>query len=278
MGIEHLTGGEPPRQIGIEAGRMTVSLADALRICLPGSSFVPVGKLVIGLRCRKDDQEIHFLREAARITNSVFERVVQKDLRVGMTELELEKAFIREMACAGVTPAFIQIFTGERSCYQNISPSDRVIQKGDTVLLDFGVRCDSGYCSDITRAAVVGPPSSLQVEICDVVGEILARVLSEVRPGVRAADLDEFNEAQFRELGYENYYIHRVGHNVGIECSEPFTVFRTNTDDIIEPGMCLAIEPGIYKNGVGIRLEDNIIVTEDGYENLTDIPYRITTI
>ena len=157
-GLAQVVRERSPQAIGYEIGRMACSLRDDIAKRLTGGNFQPIDSIITELRCEKDQFELESLREAAQITNNVFRDLVQIDLRDGMTELELEKALIQRIAKAGAAPAFIQIFTGERSCYQNISPSDRVIRKGDTVLLDFGVRCSSGYCSDITRAAVIGPP------------------------------------------------------------------------------------------------------------------------
>lgn len=144
--------------------------------------------------------------------------------------------------------------------------------------MDYGVRCDNGYCSDITRAAVIGKPSRAQKEISKIVNEIITSTIEYIKPGRTAADIDRYAMSKFNELGYGANYIHRTGHNVGLEPSEPFPICAANETDVIKPNMCFAIEPGIYINGVGIRLEDNVITTETGVENLTTLPYDIIAI
>jgi len=270
--------GKEGTRIGIETDRMPASYKDELEKLFPKAEFVNISSDVTSLRYVKDESELAALREAARITNEVGEEVIHNYLRPGMTEYELERAFIKVMAEKGAAPAFVQIFSGERSCYQNIAPTGRIIKRGDTVLMDYGVRCESGYCSDITRAAVIGKPSKAQLEISKAVKEIILSTLEYIRPGRTAADIDKYVESKFKELGYGDYYIHRTGHNVGLEPSEPFAISRANETDVVQPNMCFAIEPGIYIDGVGIRLEDNIITTETGIENLTSLPYDIISV
>jgi len=264
--------------LGIETNRMPASYKDELEKLFPKAEFLNISSDVLSLRYVKDETELAALREAARITNEVGEEVIHNYLRSGMTEYELERAFIKVMAEKGAAPGFIQIFTGERSCYQNVAPTGRKIKRGDTVLMDYGVRCESGYCSDITRSAVIGKPSKAQIEISRAVKEILMSTLEYIKPGRIAADIDKCAESKFKELGYGDHYIHRTGHNVGLEGSEPFTIFRNNETDIVKPNMCFAIEPGIYIDGVGIRLEDNVITTATGIENLTTLPYDIISV
>ena len=259
-------------RLGIEAGRMPVLYQDNLKKLLPNANFLDVGMNISRLRYIKDEYELDEIRKACKITNIVFEEVVNEHLHHGITEYELERALLRTIAIHGAVSSHIQVFSGERSCYQNISPSDRIIKKGDTVLFNYGVRCESGYCSDISRVAVIGEPSKKQLEITEVVKEILLSTLAFIRPGKVVSDIDKHLESKFKELGYAEHYIHRAGHSIGLEPSEGFLIFRDETE-ILAPGNCLAIEPGIYIDGIGVRLEDDIIVTDDGFEQLTDLPY-----
>jgi len=263
---------------GVEKNRISSSYLDSLREHFSTVEIKPIDDEVTNLRSIKDEDEISELKKAGTITNQVAEQVIHNYLSPGMTEFDLERVLIRTIAEHKAFPAFIQIFSGERSCYQNICPSNRKIEKGDTILLDFGVRVESGYCSDITRAAVIGKPDKAQLEISKVVKDILTSALESIEPGKSAADIDRFVESKFLKLGYENHYIHRTGHNVGLEPSEPFPICGANEKDIVQPNMCFAIEPGIYIDNVGIRLEDNVITTEKGIENLTSIQHTIISV
>jgi Xaa-Pro aminopeptidase len=264
--------------LGIERGKIPSSYVVSIEQFFPNAQIINIDDEVTRLRSIKDEAEVEELRKAGNITNAVADEVIHKHIIEGMTEFDLEKVLIKTIVEHGASPAFIQIFSGERSCYQNISPTNRKIKRGDTILLDFGVRVESGYCSDITRAAVLGKANKAQLEISKIVKEIVVRTLDHVQPGKTAADIDRFVESQFVNLGYKKNYIHRTGHNVGLEPSEPFPICAANEKDVVKPNMCFAIEPGIYIDGVGIRLEDNIVTTESGIENLTSIQYEIISI
>lgn len=268
MGDERLRLGVSYRHISAAA---LASLTDALG----GAEFGDIAPLMEKLRYRKDNEELEYLREAGRLTNAIAEEVIHRHMRLGMTERDVAAALTRCAVDRGVSLAFVQVFAGRRSCYGNLTPGDVKIGRGDTVLLDFGVKTPTGYCSDITRAVVLGKPSPAQEQISKAVGEILRRTLEHTRPGMKASEVDGFARAQFSDLGYADQYIARTGHNVGLEPSEPFVLSEENEHDVLEPGMCLAIEPGIYINGVGIRLEDNVIVGANAIENLTTLPYDI---
>jgi len=286
--LEVLGVGSEETKIGLEQGRISAHYENNIKKAIPTASYVSIDSAVMKLRYIKDAEEIAALKKAGRITNEVGEEVIHNHIEPGMTERDLARVFIQVMADKGASPALIQMFVGERSCYGNVTPTDKRIKQGDTILMDYGVRCDNGYCSDITRAAVIGKPSKAQKEYSKAVKDIITGTLEYIRPGRTAADIDRFAKSKFRELGFKgdkDIYgfgsdkdSHRLGHNVGLEPSEPFPICEANKMDVVEPNMCFAIEPGIYIDGVGIRLEDNIITTDTGVKNLTTLPYEIMVI
>ena len=288
IALEVLGVGTGKIKVGLERARISAHYANEVEKAIPTASYVSIDSAVMILRYIKDAEEITALKKAGRITNEVGEEVIHNHIKPGMTERDLARAFVQVMAEKGALPAFVQIFVAERSCYGGISPSDKKIKQGDTILMDYGVRCDNGYCSDITRAAVIGKPSKAQKEYSKAVKDIITDTLEYIRPGRTAVDIDRFAKSKFKELGFESdkdiYGFggdkdsHRLGHNVGLEPSEPFPICEANETDVVDPNMCFAIEPGIYIDGVGIRLEDNIITTDTGVDNLTTLPYEIMAI
>jgi Xaa-Pro aminopeptidase len=167
------------------------------------------------------------------------------------------------------------VASGPNGASPHHEPGDRVIGLGDAVVVDFGGRKD-GYASDTTRMFVVGEPPEGFVDAYDVLRRAQAAAVEHVRPGVTAASVDAVARAVIDDAGYGDRFIHRVGHGIGMDTHEhPYLV--GGNDLILEPGMAFSVEPGIYEPGSwGMRIEDIVVVTEDGVEplNRTDHAYR----
>ena len=148
-------------------------------------------------------------------------------------------------------------------------PVNRTLKEGEAVVVDMGCVID-GYCSDMTRTFFVGYNS--EKEIYDLVLKANLAAEAMIKPGVRFKDIDKAARQVIEEACYGQYFIHRLGHGIGMEVHEPFDVSATN-DMIVEEGMCFSIEPGIYiKDRIGIRIEDLVLVTSDGVEVLNKYP------
>ncbi|PLT31163.1 M24 family metallopeptidase [Peribacillus deserti] len=224
------------------------------------------------LRMVKDESELALIREAARLADFAVETGVN-EIAEGKTELDVLAAIEFELKKAGINEmAFsTMVLTGANGASPHGTPGKTKIQKGDLVLFDLGV-VYQGYCSDITRTVAFGDLTEKQIEIYETVRKAELAAVEACRPGVTCAELDLTARNIIRDLGYGDYFPHRLGHGLGISVHEYPSLTETN-DLVLKPGMVFTIEPGIYVPGVaGVRIEDDILVTENGFEVLTSFP------
>jgi len=241
---------------------------------LENIKYSPVDGLLYSLRIVKDTVEVEILKKAAEINNQVLLEAI-KNVREGISEKKL-MTYIRnyalEMGADEVPFALVQ--SGGNSALPHQEPTDRVFGKGDIVVLDIGVRYQ-GYYSDLTRTVVCGSPSREQVDIFNIVLNAQQNALDTIKEDVRAEDVDLAARKTIESSGYGEYFIHRTGHGIGLEVHEP-PFIKTGNKDFLKSGMVFTVEPGIYlPNQFGIRIEDNIIVTIEGYINLAKLPKSI---
>lgn len=190
-----------------------------------------------------------------------------------MTEIEtaLKKRGITHMSFDTT------VLTGPKAASPHGKTGQRKIERGDLVLMDLGVIYE-GYCSDITRTLAFGEPSEQAKEVYDIVKRAEQVALDAVRPGVTAAELDGIARKTIEDAGYGEYFTHRLGHGLGISVHE-FPSIHGGNNMPLEAGMVFTIEPGIYvADQVGVRIEDDLVVTENGYEVLTKYPKELTVI
>ena len=153
-------------------------------------------------------------------------------------------------------------------------PSEKKLEPGDFVTMDFGCRYH-GYCSDMTRTFFTGEPSEEERKVYELVRQAQAAAEALVKPGVRLCDIDAAARDLITEAGYGPYFNHRLGHFIGLEDHEAGDVSAVN-EKVVAPGMCFSIEPGIYLPGkFGVRIEDLVLVTEDGCEVLNHYPHEL---
>lgn len=253
---------------GFESEQLTVDQYDRLRRELPeGLTLVPTRGLIEELRMIKTPEEIELLRAVASIAARAFNRV-RPAVRPGMRERDvaflLEQTF-RELGADG--PSFETIVaSGERAALPHGRASDRVIERGDMVVVDFGARA-AGYNSDTTRTIVVGEPSADQQRVLDAVRSAQRESMGLMRPGVSASAVDQ----RAREVlaGEDDAFRHGLGHGIGLMVHE--RPYLSGTDQtVLQPGMIVTNEPGIYVAGWGgVRLEDMVLITTDGPEVIT---------
>jgi Xaa-Pro aminopeptidase len=233
------------------------------------TELVPVSGVVEKLRLIKTDAEIKILKEAADIADAAFKHILDF-IRPGKTELEVSNELEFFMRRAGATSSSFDtiVASGLRSALPHGVATDKVIEKGDFVTLDYGAYY-KGYVSDITRTIAVGEPDAKLKEIYEIVREAQARGMAGFKPGMTGREADSLTRDYIVEKGYGEYFGHSTGHGIGLEVHEgPAVSFRS--DIVLEPGMVVTCEPGIYIPGLGgVRIEDDTRITLDHNEALT---------
>lgn len=233
------------------------------------ATLEPVSGLIEKLRMVKSPEELEVLKAAAKIADDAFEHICSY-IKAGMTELEVSNELEFFMRSQGATSSSFDIIvaSGLRSALPHGVASDKKIEQGDLITLDFGALYN-GYVSDITRTVAVGEPSDKLKEIYQVVLDSQVLALEKIKPGMTGIEADAIARDYIKSKGYGEAFGHSTGHGIGLEVHEgPGLSFRSET--VLEPGMAVTVEPGIYLPGIGgVRIEDDILITETGNERLT---------
>ncbi len=221
------------------------------------------------VRMLKDADEIQSLQQAIDICDQAFEHITSF-IEPGITEkdigLELE-IFMRKAGAESIKSNHV-IASGERSSLPHGQATDRVIKKGDFIKMDIGARVN-GYYSDFTRTVVLGEPCEQQKEIHSIVREAQEKSLEAIGPGMTCSEMDRIGRSIIESYGYGENFGHSLGHSIGLALHEK-PVMRATDDTVLQPGMVITVEPGIYIKGFGgVRIEDLVVITEDGHTNLT---------
>jgi Xaa-Pro aminopeptidase len=273
------------RRVGFEAPHLSVGRFDWLRRSLaivPGAAsveWVPVDDAVEQARLRKDMHEIALLRNAARRLSGVAASVVNEVVRAGRTEIEIAADIDWRLRHAGFAkPAFDTIVAaGPNGALPHAVPTARALAAGDLVVLDFG-GVYGGYCVDLTRTVAIGRVAPEQRRLFDAVTQAhAAAVTAAGAPGATTGDVDDAARGTLRTHGLDTYFGHGTGHGLGLEVHEAPRLTKRSADypgeTRLDPGMVFTIEPGAYVEGVGgVRIEDDVLVTAQGCELLTDTP------
>ena len=269
--------------VGDAAGK-TIAVSDQtfsvflmrLQAALPGASWIPGGHVIGLLRVVKDEAEVAALREAARRTDIGWARFVESTRLSGLTELQAAERLAQCLADEGLPkPGFLIVASGPGSASPHHMTGERVIAEGDSVVFDFGSTWEH-YYSDITRTVHVGEPSEEYRTVYETVLQANAAAKAAARPGVACEAVDKAARDVIEAAGYGEYFIHRVGHGLGLDVhEEPYMVHGNATP--LQPGMVFSDEPGIYIPGkFGVRIEDILVCTEDGYESLNNAARDLT--
>lgn len=278
----------PGGRIGFEAAHMTVTrhawLVEALAKSAPGATLVSTVGLVEAIRVRKDAFEIATLREAARRLSEVAVRIVA-DVRPGRTERDVAMTIDLRIREAGFSaPAFETIVaSGPNGALPHARPGERRISEDDLVVLDFGGVYDS-YCVDLTRTVSIGVASGRAREVYGAVKEAHDRAIAAVAPGRSAFDIDRAARDTLVARGLGEAFGHGTGHGLGIEVHEEPRIARRRPgidtqDEPLVAGNVFTIEPGAYLAGWGgVRIEDDVLVTDTGVEVLTDVATELIEI
>ena len=269
--------GRLPRRIGFEADALTYANFELLQ-AVGGMELARRRGLVESLRAVKEPGELAAIRRATEVTNRTYERLAEERFS-GRTEKELVWRMTELFHEEGADePAFaIDIAAGPTAASPHAVPGDRVVQEGELVLVDAGAKVD-GYCSDCTRTFAVGEISDSLQDIYELTRLAQQAGLDAVRPGAIGRDVDAAARAVIADAGYGESFGHGLGHGIGLLVHEAPNL-RPESTDVLAAGNAVTVEPGIYLSGVGgVRIEDLVVVTEDGCDALTTFPKELMTV
>jgi Xaa-Pro aminopeptidase len=230
--------------------------------------YIHASEIVGELRQQKTSIEADKMRNASRAADQAIENIIQ-NIKAGMTETEVRDMLEAEMKNIGAAgPSFQSIIaSGPNSAQCHYGTGERVLQEGDALVMDFGCLVDN-YCSDMTRTIVIGQASDKLRSVYAILKRAQQNAIDKVKPGIKASEVDYAARKYIVDKGYGDFFIHRTGHGIGLEVHEMPYITETS-DVILKPGMVFSIEPGIYLDGeFGLRIEDLVMVTEDGVEVL----------
>ena len=269
--LKKAVGKSKLQSLGVEADSMTLSLHDAISGALPKVQLCPLQGLVEELRLIKDKEEVRILRQAVHQAERAF-ATIKASLRNEQTEAEVAHDLehqIRRFGGEGCSFDPI-VAVGPRAALPHATPTDRRIGESDFTLIDWGA-CHAGYRSDLTRILVTGRISPKLERIYGLVLKAQLRAIRAIRPGAVMRDVDAAARDTITKGGFGKQFGHGLGHGIGLDIHEQprFAVDRT---DVLQAGMVVTVEPGIYIPGWGgVRIEDDVLVTKDGHEVLTSV-------
>jgi Xaa-Pro dipeptidase len=256
--------------VAVERLAMRVLELEMLQRDAPGLQTVAAEPLLAELRMRKNAKEVAHMRCAAEIAQEALARTLQT-VRPGLTEQEVAGELMVQLLRGGseAVPFAPIVQGGPSSASPHAAPGSRRLERGDLLLIDFGAQVQ-GYASDITRTFAIGELEPELAQVHDIVQAANAAGRAAAGPGVPCQEVDRAARRVIEEAGYGQYFIHRTGHGLGLEVHEPPYIVEGNAQRL-DVGMTFTVEPGIYLPGRGgVRVEDDVVITEDGCESLTD--------
>jgi len=266
-------------RVGVEPTRFRVLELRFLETAAPNAQIVSAESVVASLRMCKDATEISAMRKAVEIAQRALQATLPL-MRIGMTEQDIASELILQLLRAGThadMPFAPIVSGGPNSANPHAFPSARKIVPGDFLVIDWGASFN-GYISDLTRTFAIGKVEPELQKIYDTVKQANAAGRAVGRPGIPAGDVDRAARAVIESAGYGKYFIHRTGHGLGMEGHEEPYMHAAN-QLILAPGMTFTVEPGIYLPDYnGVRIEDDVVITADGAESLSDFTYDLITI
>jgi Xaa-Pro dipeptidase len=267
------------KRIGVEPRQMRLLEFRHIKAGAPEADYPDATDVLSELRLKKDKAEVDAMRQAVKIAQDALEAVIPK-IKIGMTEKELSSELVMQLLKHGSEsemPFAPIVSAGPNSANPHASPTKRKIQVGDLLVVDWGASYD-GYISDLTRTFAVGEVDEEYKKIHKIVQESNAAGRAAAKPGVPCANVDIAAREVIEKSGYGKYFTHRTGHGIGMEGHEaPY--MRGDNMQILEPGMAFTVEPGIYlTNHNGVRIEDNMVITEAGVVSLSEMPREIRVV
>ncbi|HHX62073.1 MAG TPA: aminopeptidase P family protein [Epulopiscium sp.] len=280
--LKELMDADHVKNIGIESDTVTYAQYQEYKTVFGEITITGTKSMVEDLRRIKDHEEIECLTRAETIGDIAFTNIVRfikENYSKGVTEneiaLELE-VNMRKNGAQGTSFSSI-VAAGTKSSLPHAVPGDVLLKEGDFVVMDFGC-IYNGYCSDMTRTILIGEPTEKHVEIYNTVLFANQEALKAIKPGKTGKEIDAIARKIIADKGYGDYFGHGLGHSVGLDIHESPRLSVAD-DTKLEVGMVVTVEPGIYiPNFGGVRIEDLVVVTEDGIENLTYSPKELIVI
>ncbi len=277
--LKELLEEDKVKRLGFEDGVMTWQFVKKLQEAAGDKwgeeRWVPLGEELSLLRAVKDEGEIEKLARAEQIGDEAFSYILTQ-IKPGITELEIAAKLEYYMKSHGAQEKGFDTIaaSGLHSAMPHAVPSEKVLEKGDFLTLDFGCKYQ-GYCSDMTRTVVIGKAGEKQKEIYKIVLEAQEAALAGLRAGMTGAEGDALARKVIEEAGCGDYFGHGLGHSVGLEIHEK-PALSPKDQTILRPGIIETVEPGIYIPGLGgVRIEDMTVITENGIKNLTSSPKEL---
>lgn len=267
------------RQLGVEGQVMRVFVDQALRSSAPGLVIKDAQRSIASLRVRKNADEIDAIRSAIRVTETALANTIDS-VRIGMSEREIENVLVQQLFASGAQDfAFSPIVAASTNSAQPHAHSrkDYPVKNGDALLIDCGARLD-GVCADITRTFFIGYYDDHQARVYHTVLAASNAAHEAATPGASAHDVDNAAMGVLESSAFSERIRHKTGHGLGRDIHEDPYIMRDNHEPL-QPGMVFTIEPGLYDlSEFGIRIEDDVLVTESGSESLTVFDKKLTVI
>jgi Xaa-Pro aminopeptidase len=258
--------------LGFDPGHLNVAEFASLRKHLKPTMLSSASGLILDMRLQKDEGEVAAIRKAIRVAEKAFTKVV-KWIRPGVRESHISARLAYEMQCLGAqeVPFPTIVATGANASLPHYESGDAVVKENEGILIDWGARVN-WYISDLTRMIWPGRAPREIGKIHRIVKEAHDQAIALVKPGVKASAVDRIARRVIEKAGYGRQFNHATGHGIGLDVHEAPRVGK-GTDILLKPGMVITIEPGIYLPGKGgVRLEDDVLVTETGYQVLSTLP------
>ena len=267
------------KRIGVEPRQLRLLEFGYVKAGAPESEYPDASDVFSALRLKKDKAEVDAMHRAVKIAQDALEATIPL-MKIGMTERELSSELVIQLFKHGSDPElpFAPIVSaGPNSANPHASPTERKLQAGDLLVVDWGAAYD-GYISDLTRTFAMGEVDDEYKKIHKIVQEANAAGRAAGKPGVPCANVDKAARDVIERVGYGKYFTHRIGHGIGMEGHEdPY--MRSDNMQLLEAGMAYTVEPGIYlPNRNGVRIEDNMVITESGADCLSDMPREIRVV
>ena len=258
--------------LGIEPTRLRFLELDFIQRSLKSPRFISADKVFSHLRIQKDPEEIALMRRAVEIAEKAFLNTLPV-IRPGTSERTIAAELTIQMLREGSDPEFPFtpiVASGPNSANPHALPSDRLVQPGDMIVIDWGASFQ-GYISDLTRTVALGTPDPEMIRIYEAVKQSNQAGRESTKPGIPAGDVDRAGRTVIQSAGYGKYFTHRIGHGIGLEAHEDPYMYAEN-ELLLAPGMTFTVEPGIYLPGKGgVRIEDDMVVTSNGAESLSTL-------
>jgi Xaa-Pro dipeptidase len=266
-------------RIGMEPLVMRAYELRLLEGAIPGAKFVPADDIISALRLIKDENELSSMQKAVEIAEASLRATISR-VELGISEREVASELVAQLLRSGSEaelPFGPIVASGPNSAIVHATPTDRKLEPGDFLMIDFGARV-KGYVSDITRTFALGEIDAEMKRVYAVVKDANAAGVNSVAPGVQCAEVDQITRKVIEDAGYGAYFIHRTGHGIGLEAHEGPYISGDNSQSL-SIGMTFTVEPALYIPGKGgVRIEDNVVVTPEGARSLTTFPRELEVI